>query len=73
MHPRSIALILAFTGNAIAAAIGNDVESAKTDSKLIARDPDPNCWWRHFSCWCEDIDGNPELSDDDKCEGPAHN
>ncbi|PHH55608.1 hypothetical protein CFIMG_008622RA00001 [Ceratocystis fimbriata CBS 114723] len=72
MHPRSIALIFALTGNAIAAAIGNDVESAKTDSKLIARDPDPRCYWLRMCCYCEFIPGEPTIYDDENCEGPPH-
>ncbi|KAL2885577.1 hypothetical protein HOO65_070039 [Ceratocystis lukuohia] len=72
MHPSSIALIFALTGNAIAAAIGNDVVSAKADSKLVARG-DSRCWWDGPSCWCEFIPGEPSIYDDENCEGIPKN
>ncbi|KAL2885574.1 hypothetical protein HOO65_070036 [Ceratocystis lukuohia] len=67
MHAWSIALIFAFTGNAIAAAIGNDVESAKTGSKLVARFE--NCWWDDGNCWCDDFGIGPGIYDDENCDG----
>ncbi|KAL2885575.1 hypothetical protein HOO65_070037 [Ceratocystis lukuohia] len=72
MHPWSIALIFAFTGNAIAAAIGNDVVSAKTDSKLIAR-AKLDCWWEGPCCWCEIIPGEPTIYGDENCAGIPKN
>ncbi|KAL1885339.1 hypothetical protein Cpir12675_006992, partial [Ceratocystis pirilliformis] len=69
MHPWSIALIFAFTGNAIASAIRNDVESVKTDSNLVARFE--NCWWDDGTCWCEDFGMGPSIYDDEHCMGIA--
>ncbi|KAL2888422.1 hypothetical protein HOO65_040759 [Ceratocystis lukuohia] len=62
MQPWAVTFLLAFAGNAAAAAIGN---VASTNEKLAARDLE-DCRWIFDDCWCLD-NGFPKKVDDSNC------
>ncbi|KAL2885563.1 hypothetical protein HOO65_070025 [Ceratocystis lukuohia] len=68
MQPWAITILLAFAGNAIAAATGGFVAPAKEDPKLSARVMvnGQDCWWKGVVCYCIK-NGETVRADDDEC------